>query len=479
METGRRGLLVAAANESAQALGVTVGLAFTDACARAPNLLHEEIDRQADHLALRGLADWMVRFSPAIMLDGRDALLMEVTGCAHLFDGEAGMVEEIKTRLHKSAHTAHLAVANTPGAASAFARSSPQIVPDDETRARLSELPVEGLRLSYEAVELLRRFGLTRIGQLYGVDRKALARRFASRETADAVVMRLDQALGLRHEPMTPLRPAPEWRVRLACPEPIASSEGIVFGLNKLVSDLCAKLDEHGVGARDFSFMAFRADGGVSDIHVSAARPVRDPKHILRLFSERIDRIDPGFGVDLLLLGAARAETLGQHIAPLSAEMAAPEEDGAGLARLADRLAARLGTNAVQVARCAESHIPERAEQLVPYNGDVPALLPEHKAGPRPLRLLDRPEQIETLAEVPDGPPLLFTWRRVTRRVARADGPERLAPEWWKLSERRSRARDYYRVEDETGRRYWLYRDGLYDDNRGGPPRWFLHGIFA
>lgn len=346
-------------------------------------------------------------------------------------------------------------------------------------RAGLAALPVAALRLSEEAVALLRRFGLTRIGQLYGVDRKALARRFASREAAEAVMTRLDQALGLRREPLTPLRPPVVHAARLPCPEPLLTSEGIGAGLDQLTDNLCMRLAAHGVGARGFVLRAFRSDGTQEQVRVAASRPTRAPGHVLRLFRERLDRIDPGFGIDILLLEARRVGPLNESAAAFSGDLAACDTDAAALAALADRIAAKLGDDAVAVAAFHESHIPERAEQAVAFDGAPPAVFVAARVtGPRPLRLLARPEPVTVIAETPDAPPARFTWRRIARTVVRADGPERIAPEWWKLEEKGARARDYYRVEDAEGRRYWIFRQGLYDDGRGGPPTWFLHGLF-
>ena len=353
------------------------------------------------------------------------------------------------------------------------------ILPEGGEREGLYNLPVSALRLSHETVQFLRRFGLTRIGQLYGLDRKALTHRFASRKASDAVVLRLDQALGLRKEPIRPLIEPPDWSVRLACPEPVSDSASVEHALETLACELCLKLESHGVGGRDFCLQAFLADGNSSHISVAAARPVRDPAHICRLFTERLDRINPGFGIDLFLLSAARCEAMDLEAVSLSAEIAGQSVDLEALARLADRLTARLGENAVQVVQPAESHVPERSECWRIFDGDLPEPAIAPPMGPRPLRLLDQPERVEVLAEIPDGPPARFIWRRVARHITRADGPERIAPEWWKLSERGARARDYYRAEDVQGRRYWVFREGLYDDNRGGPPQWFVHGLFA
>lgn len=526
-ESGPSGLLIAAANEPARKGGVSEGLAFTDARARIPGLTSEAIDRAADARALDRLAHWMIRFTPLVAMDGPDALMLETTGCDHLHGGEAAMLSDITGLLEQNAVPFQAGLASTPGAAMALARAAPgTILSDGEEAGGIEALPVTALRLSSDATLLLRRFGLTRIGQLYGIDRKALARRFQSKTAADKVLHRLDQALGLRHEPLDPLRPAPAKSVRLPCPEPIASGEAIVIGLEHLTAKLCEDLTAFGQGARHFILTAFRADGTNTAIEITTAQPVRTPKHILRLFNEKIDRIDPGFGIDLLLLEAHRTGLMQTSAAALSGDLAASDTDEVALSALADRISAKLGEGTVSIHQPVQSHIPEHAERCERFDGTlaVPAAA-SPQTGPRPLRLLARPERVTVMAEVPDGPPLRFVWRRVTRSVIRADGPERISPEWWthtapppasqspqgasrnwlspKLDKRADfdliaefrasleaaedgqtitilpRARDYYRVEDEAGRRYWLFRDGLYEDGRGGPPDWYVQGLFA
>ena len=484
LESGAAGLNVVAANAPARAQGITFGLKFTDARARLPSLASEDIDRAADAAALTTLAKWMIRYTPLIALDGIDGLMLETTGCAHLHGGEAEMAARMTARLSEDGITHTIGLAGTPGAASALARgaqiSGPNILPNGDEQAGLADLPVTALRLSSEATALLRRFGLTRIGQLYGIDRKALARRFRSVRHADAVLLRLDQALGLRVEPLDPLRPAPAYSARLPCPEPIASTDGVLEGLRRVTDTLCADLAALGQGARLFAFHAFRSDGTASSIEVSAARPVRSARHILRLFHEKIDAIDPGFGIDLLLIQARRTGPMTETAMALSGDLATSDTDEIALSALADRISAKLGETAITLHQPAHSHVPERRERRIIYDGKLaPPIAHQPSMGPRPLRLLDPPEPVTVLAEVPDGPPLSFVWRRIPRKVARADGPERIAPEWWKLEEKGARARDYYRVEDQSGRRYWLYRDGLYDDGRGGPPIWHVHGLFA
>lgn len=529
VESGAHGLRVAFANTPARKLGVTAGLAFTDAKARAPNLAFEDIDRAADAKALRQVADWLVRFSPLVALAGEDALMLETTGCDHLHGGECAMLNKLSALLDRNGLPHRIGLAGTQGAAYAVARAAPGLcLEEGREHDGLAELSVSALRLSGDAETLLRRFGLIRIGQLYGIDRKALARRFQSKAAADAVLLRLDQALGLRHEPLAPLRPAPLRSARLPCPEPIATSEAITMGLEQLASDLCYDLSAAGLGARVFCLTAFKADGTHSEATIKAARPVRSAPHILRLFRERIDSIDPGFGIDLLLLEAHRTDAMDASPMALSGDLAATATDEAALSALADRLVAKLGEGAVSIHRPKESHIPEQTGREALFDGALPpAATRSGVAGPRPIRIFDYPERITVLAEVPDGPPLRFIWRRLPRIVARADGPERISPEWWMhvspprsapriegtqrkwlapkmdpradaidIARTRSafdavaedpgevvrtlpRARDYYRVEDTEGRRYWLFRDGLYGDGRGAAPEWYVHGLFA
>lgn len=484
VEKGRHGVEVVAANKAAQSKSIYAGLAFTDARARAPNLMFEEVDRKADAAALSKLVSWMVRFSPRVSVDGLDAIIMETTGLDHLFEGEAKLIEQVSACLMSNGYASQIAVAGTPIAANALARYRARnngvfVSQEGQEKQDIAKLPIKALCLSEKTVQLLRKFGLTRIDQLYGLNRKALARRFASQEAANAVVLRLDQALGLRHDPIKPVIAEPEWVVRLPCPEPVATQEGIEFALDQLLPQLCMKLDTHGLGARDFNFHTFGVDGKSSCLSVSSASAVRDAKHIRRLFKEHIETIGPGFGIDLLMLSAGRTESIANYEKPLSAEMAGGFDNDAFI-RLADCLIARLGEQSVKMASFRESYIPERAESFVKFEthlmGEAKS---SHIVGPRPLRLFETPEHVEVVAEVPDGPPARLIWRRVIRKIVRADGPERIAPEWWELSEKGARARDYYRIEDEDGRRYWIYRHGLYDDNRGGPPQWFMHGVFA
>lgn len=482
-EAGATGLRTAAVNRAAHALGVTADMRLTDARAICPHLAAEPIDRDADRTRLAALAAWHRRYSPSVAADGDDGVMLDIAGCAHLFGGEAALAAEMIRRLGSAGLTGRLGFADTQGAAWALARFASgdrANAPVGETRAALVDLPLAALRLAAETVTLLRRFGLTRVGQLYDLDRRALARRFTSKTAAEAVVLRLDQALGACDEPFTPSRPPPRYRVVSPCAEPILHPEGVAAALHDLAPKLRDVLTRDDCGGRRFRFTAFRTDGTSSAVGIATAQPTRDPAHLTRLFAHRLERLDPGFGVDLFVLEAGRTGPMTIRAPCLTAAWADAQGDDAAVAALADRIAARLGDGAVRRLVPRASHIPEQAEATTSWAaaGRDWAASANGQAGPRPVRVFEAPEPIHVIAEIPDGPPARFTWRRVTRRVARAAGPERIAGEWWRAPEAQEPpTRDYYVVEDEDGRRYWLRRDGFYGDPAASP-RWFLQGLF-
>lgn len=488
-QSGSRGLLVTASSPAARLAGIHPGMGFTDACARCPGLASQPASPQEDGEALERLALWMLRIAPCVAREGADGLLLDTTGCDRVFGDEAGLMQTARNALDRASLTHRMAMAPTPGAAWALAHEGPDGVRMDEAdlAAGLAVLPVSGLRLTQEALTLLRRFGLNRIGQLYGLERTALARRFSSREVAGAVITRLDQALGLRSEPLIPVIPPAEHTAWLPCPDLLLTPEGVAAGLDLLLGDLCARLARQDLGAQDFIFRAFGADGHHDSVRVRTALPVREPVHLRRLFAERLARIDPGFGLDGLSLEARDTAPMARRpqVLPQTRPASGPNEEALGA--LVDRLNMRLGEGAASMALPVASHLPERAVRRVPYADasarrawqDAPA------TPPRPLLVLDPAESVVVMAEVPDGPPLRFSWRGVVRRVVRATGAERIAPEWWTHWPGEGalgtlpRTRDFYRVEDAEGLGYWLAREGLYDDGRGGPPAWRLYGLFA
>ncbi|ODR96629.1 hypothetical protein AUC69_13515 [Methyloceanibacter superfactus] len=325
----------------------------------------------------------------------------------------------------------------------------------------------------------MRRLGLKRVGQLIEVPRASLERRFHSRDMAQAVLHRLDQALGQRAETLKPLLPASDFVARLAFPEPLITHDGVIAGLGYLAGELGRILARANLGARRVALWVARTDGSATEIAAGLSAPSHAAAHLVRLLQDKLEDIDMGFGVDLMALAALITEPLHPTQTSLTetGEILAPEI-------LIDALANRLGIRAVRRLFPRSSYIPERAQSTRGAFAGVPIWPHEASAKPpRPLCLLSRPEPVTVLAEIPEGPPARFTWRRVSRRVVKAQGPERIAPEWWRalnlLAGTSLRTRDYYRLEDEDGCRYWVFREGLYGDGEDEAPDWFLHGVFA
>jgi protein ImuB len=490
-----RGAILHALNAAARAAGLSRGQTQADARAMLPTLECRPADLPADLKALERLAIWAERWSPSITVDvsadGLEGLFLDVTGAAHLFGGEAGLLDQIERRLSDAGARARLAIAETPGAAWALARWSGRgggemrITPPGGVRSVLADLPIEALRIDASTQKQARRFGLKTIGDLYPMPRAGLARRF--RDGAGiGLVKRLDQALGAAPEALIPTRPPPRYRAWEAYAEPLGDTAGMESRLPELAADLAAALEKDGQGARSLTLTGFRTDGRTTSLSIRLGLPGRDPAIWMRLFRETgIARLDPGFGVDALMLTADLTETMRARQVSMQDEATARHAEG--LAALIDRLSARLGEAAVQVSESQGSWIPERAERWSPALGRSSAS-PETDFGDRrkrPLLMLDPPEPVEVIAELPDRAPAQFTWRRLSRRVTRADGPERLSPEWWRPRPdgRLARTRDYYRIEDDQGLRYWLFREGLYGREYAGgederAPSWWMHGMF-
>ncbi|MBT5266534.1 MAG: DNA polymerase Y family protein [Rhodospirillaceae bacterium] len=483
----------------ARGLGIVVGRSLSDARALEPGVVALEEDPAAARAALERLADWCGRYTPLVAIDpaagetGDGGLLLDVTGCAHLFDvrgddlGEAAMLSDLLARLRRFGHVGRAAIADTPGAAwaaSRFAtRGESKIVAPGETAAALADMPLAALRLPAAAIEGLERVGLRRISDLYGVARAPVATRFGT-----VVSRQLDQALGKTSEPISPRGPVFPHRVRLGLPDAITQRGDIEHGLHRLIARLVERLEREHAGVRRLRFTVYRVDGETRSLVVGTSRARRDVRVLMRLFAEHLDYLDPGFGIDALALEALEIETAAWRQNALAGE--GKVETEAAIADLVDKLTNRLGPGAVTQPMPRESHLPERAELrspwLAPRSAPRPAPRPEGgpsawrsapgPVAPRPIRLLPRAEAVEATALLPDHPPARFRWRGVDYRVARAAGPERIAPEWWRDKTDRL-TRDYFRVEDEVGRRFWLYRQGL--SERGEAPAWYLHGLFA
>jgi len=524
---GTHGPVIHAVTHAAAERGARAGARLTDARALDPAIVAVPADPQGDEALLERLAQWAQRWSPLVELDLPDTLRLDVTGVAHLFGGEEALIADIRDRFAAIGLTARAAIAPTAAAAWALARYSPSphcgggstraqrergegavLHPLSPTplpqrgeglAAALSPLPVAALRLEPETVRTLYRLGLKTIGALTALPRLALARRFRG---AEDVVDALDRLAGRKPEPLTAVADQPPPNASLRLEEPATHPEAAAQALERLIPKLVGALEERRLGARRLSLHGFRVDGSTATASVATAIASREPKHLQRLLAEKAAALDAGFGFDAFTLVADWAEELGAAQQSLVEEPSGDRD----LARLIDRLTVKLGPRAVRRPQMRESHVPERASGWVAAiasspsplcgggkagakrrqgEGPVerplsPTPLPQRGEGlsGRPQRLLDTPEAIAVVYATPEGLPRRFVWRRAVHDIARVQGPERIAPEWWHQPSS-ARLRDYYRVEDREGRRYWIFREGLAGDGRGGAPGWFLHGLFG
>lgn len=459
---------IAAVTPAGIEAGARPGMMLADARALCPDLAVAPADPAGDLAFLERLALWARRWGPWSALDPPDGLLVDVTGVAHLFGGEAALLADVRTRLATRGLAAGAAIAPTAGAAWALAHHGPQ--------GSLDELPVAALRLDPQVLLLLRRLGLKRVGDLSGVARPALARRFRSaRAPAVNPLLRLDQLLGRVPEPLLPVLAVEVPLVQRRLMEPIRHRALLDRVLADLCADMSRLLEGRALGARRLELGLWKVDGDVLTRRLELAAASRDGAHIAGLLGRKLDDVDAGFGIELAQLRAPWVQPL--PLAQQDFEVAA-ELRGTSLAACIDRLVARLGPGAVRRPAARASHVPERAQRWLSPLDPEAAIQGELVFHARPLKLLERAEPIAVIHATPDGLPRRFRWRGEVHEVARAEGPERIAPEWWR-ERSTTRLRDYYRVEDGEGRRYWIYRAGIAGDGRGGAPEWFLQGLCA
>lgn len=470
---GAHGPVIHRVTKAAAKRGAKAGARLTDARALDPALIALPADLEGDSVLVERLARWVGRWSPLVEVDG-DTLCLDVTGVAHLFGGEQALVHDIRRCFARIGLTARVAIAPTAAAAwalSHFARPV-SIITLEAGRCwhdELAALHVSALRLDPDTVRTLERLGLKTIGALIEVPRLALARRFRG---AKNVVEALDRMLGRKPEAMTAIAIDLPPRAAFRLEEPTTHAEAGAQALDHLIPDLVRQLQERHLGARRISLIGFRVDGSCAIVSVATAIPSREPKHLERLLADKAHSLDPQFGFDAFALVADWTEDLRAAQESLIEEPSGERE----LARLLDRLTVKFGAERVRLPQQRESHLPERASGWVSAFAKAEPIAVQ--AVCRPQRLLDRPEAIDVIYATPEGMPRRFVWRRAVHDIARAEGPERIAPEWWRqLSS--TRLRDYYQVEDSSGRRYWIYREGVAGDGRGGPPNWFIHGLFG
>ncbi|MDQ2878218.1 MAG: DNA polymerase Y family protein [Pseudomonadota bacterium] len=471
-----RGVIrLATLDPRALALGLMPGLPLADARARVPGLEVFEADPAADREWIERIADWCERYTPMVALEPPHGVTLDVTGCAHLFGGEIGLADDLIRRM--GCWTDHLrhAFAATPEAAQALARF--QTTPATSENAALRGLDVAALRLPDETITALRRAGLKTIGDLASRPSAPIAARFG--EQATAMLARL---LNQADSRIVPRRPVPALCCERRLAEPITRTDDVMSVIAALAEEAGQALAARDKGGRRFAIRLFRSDGAVRDLAVDSSLPVRDPAVVARLFRERIETlaspVDPGFGFDMIRMAVPVIEPLAPRQLQLEGDVANEE----ALAALIDRLSTRLGPGCIRRFATSDTHIPEKSVRTIPAReASSPAAWPMPDAGEppsRPIFLFDPPQRVEVMAEVPDGPPRRFRWRRDVYDVIRAEGPERIAPEWWRHARGNGLTRDYYRVEDAHGRRFWIFRHGLYDRETVDPD-WYVHGLFA
>ncbi|WP_158915865.1 DNA polymerase Y family protein [Caulobacter sp. S45] len=465
--------VVLAANAPALGLGLRPGVPAAKARALVADLILHDADLQDDALALERLALWALRrYSPLVAPDPPDGLILDVTGAAHRFGGEDALLADMIDRLAAVGVTARAAMAGSWGAAHALARfaADPRlVVASDRSGLAAGALPIRALRLSADLVDTLERLGFETIGDLERQPRAPLALRFGIDLTR-----RLDQVYGRVNEPIDLVEAPDPIQVRRAFAEPVGAPETLARYTLQLVEGLCAILETKGLGARTLDLRFLRVDNRVEAIRIGTAQPVRDIARLTRLLCDKLETVDPGFGVEVMVLTASLAEPLDWK--PGASDLiAAPEAD---VSALVDTLANRLGERRLYRMTPGESDVPERSVQRIAPTAPATGAS-WSPAWPRPSRLLARPEPIETVALLPDQPPVSFTWRGTRRRVRRADGPERIFGEWWRRDGELDAVRDYFQLEDTAGERYWVFRRGDGERAATGDLSWFMHGLFG
>jgi len=477
-------------NTAAAELGLRVGMPLADARAMYPTILVDHADEMADQSLSESINDWLGRYTPLVGLSPPHGMMLDISGCAHLFGGEEAMRKDIGRRLAVQGFKSRLAIAGTAGAAWALARfGDKRIVADNELRDTLRALPLAALRLDADKIDALTRVGLKKIADITDRPRAPLAARFGA-----TLLRRLDQAMGVMEEPITPRLPLPPYIAERCFAEPITHEAYILQTIEHLAAELARRMEERGEGARALQVTLYRVDGAVRRLSVATSKPLRDTRALCRLFKERfstlVDELDPGYGFDVVRLSVTTAEKTSAAQKDIVTSATGSDD----IHHLIDRMGVRFGLNRVMRFTPNDSHIPEYAVINTPaHHPPLPVGERDHRVamvegvtlhhqdaeGPtRPLRLFERPEEISAIAEVPDGPPARFNWRRVHHEVAHTEGPERIAMEWWRDEKGQPMTRDYFRVEDANGRRFWLYREGLFGSETIAP-RWYMHGLFA
>lgn len=463
-EHGR--MVVKACNRLAAGSGIVTGMGVADGRAILPGLMVKEDKPEHTGKLLGALAEWCLRYTPVVAVDMPDGLLLDISGCPHLWGGEDLYVKDIITKLNSYGYKAHIAVADTIGTAWAVSRYGQRSVIESGMEATaLAPLPPAALRLETGVVQRLEKLGLHQIQSFFNMPRSALRRRFGQ-----DILTRIDQALGNETELMQPIQPAATYQEHLPCLEPICTAKGIEIALKKLLEMLHERLKKEGKGLRTCIFRGYRVDRNIQQIEIATIRASRNVDHLFKLFEIKIPQLEPALGFELFLLEAPAVEKLTMQQDALWNSSSAP--DDVAVSELLDKIAVKTGSHAIHRYLPAEHYWPERSFKVASSFQEKPETA-WMTAFPRPLHMLPSPEPIEVSVPLPDYPPMLFRHRGQLHKIKNADGPERIEQEWWLC---RGLYRDYYCVEDEHGCRYWLFRSGDYYQMKR---QWFIHGFFA
>ena len=460
--------VITAINSAAESQGIHVGMPVADAKAMIPDLqVFDEKPKRAEQL-LKALGKWSIRYTPIVALDLPDGLILDISGCAHLWGGERPYLKEIVTRLRGLGYDVRVAIADTIGTAWAISRFG-QVTPIIESREQapaLLSLPAAALRLDSTVLTRLQKLGLYTIGSFISMPRSALRRRFG-----EALLVRLAQALGQAEEYIQPIMIPEPWQERLPCMEPIRTKVGIEIAINRLLETLCLRLQQEGMGIRTAILKCYRVDGKIQQAEVGTNKATHHVPHLFKLFELTTASIAPGLGIELCILEALKVEEVSLSQEVLWAEN--PGLNDEGVAELLDRITAKVGAGTIHRYLPDEHYWPERSIKQASSLQDQ-AITSWRSDKPRPVRILARPELIDVTAPIPDYPPLMFRYKNKVHPIKKADGPERIEREWWLEG---GEHRDYYNVEDQDGQRYWIFRLGHYEG--GQSKQWFIHGFFA
>lgn len=463
-EHGR--MVVKASSRQLTKEGISPGMVVADVRAILPSVEVFSADIVAEEKLLNDLAEWCIRYCPVVATDSPDGLILDISGCPHLWGGELSYIQSITNRLRKGGYEVRAAIADTVGAAWAVARYGRKetIIESGKQAEALSSLPPAALRLDDIILQRMDKLGFRQIGQFVRIPRLNLRRRFG-----DALLMRLDQVLGILPEPLQPVQPAPVYLERLPCLEPIRTVTGIEIAIKRLLEVLCERFIQEGKGMRTGILKGYRVDGELEQISIGTNRASRNATHLFKLFELKIQEIEPALGIELFTLEATLVEDVSENQEAL---WSTANRDRTAISELLDNIAGKVGIQTIQRYLPQEHYWPERSIKKVSSLDEQPETeWPTDRF--RPIHLLPKPEPVDVMVVLPDYPPMHFRYKGEVIRVARADGPERIEQEWWLQN---GPPRDYYQVEDDRGARYWLFRLGLYGSQK---PQWFLHGYFV